>query len=190
MLFTLYHCGIRLKTTKSFVFLTAISNNSRTMSINKAILVGNVGKDPEIHYIEENLPVARFPLATSDKGYQTKDGRQIPDRTEWHNIVVWRRLAEIVEKYVKKGTQLYLEGKIRTRSYEDKDGIKRYSTEIVVDVLQLLGSRSDNPASTTPANSVENTPTNAATPKSSSSGTEEQSGSDDSSSDNSDDLPF
>ena len=119
------------------------------MSINKVILVGNVGKDPEIHYIEEGLPVARFPLATSERGYQTRDGRQVPERTEWHNIVVWRRLAEVVEKYVKKGTQLYLEGKIRTNSYEDKDGVKRYRTEIVVDVLQLLGSRESNPASQT-----------------------------------------
>ena len=109
------------------------------MSINKVILVGNVGKDPEIHYIESGLPVAKFPLATSEKAYTTRDGRQVPERTEWHNIVVWRKLAEVVEKHVKKGTQLYLEGKIRSRSYEDKDGIKRYVTEIVVDVLQLLG---------------------------------------------------
>jgi single-strand DNA-binding protein len=130
------------------------------MSINKVILVGNVGKKPETHYIEENLPVARFPLATSEKGYQTKDGRQIPDRTEWHNIVAWRRLAEIVEKYVNKGAQLYLEGKIRTRSYEDKDGIKRYSTEIVVDVLQLLGSRTNNTASGTTENSSVNSTVN------------------------------
>ncbi len=117
------------------------------MSINKVILVGNVGKDPEVHYIEDGLAVARFPLATSERGYQTRDGRQVPERTEWHNIVVWRKLAEVVEKYVRKGTQLYLEGKIRTNSYEDKDGIKRYRTEIVVDVLQLLGTRENNPAS-------------------------------------------
>jgi len=117
------------------------------MSINKVILVGHVGKDPEVHYIEEGLPVARFPLATSELGYQTRDGRQVPARTEWHNIVVWRKLAEVAEKYVKKGTQLYLEGKIRTNSYEDKDGIKRYRTEIVVDVMQMLGSRESNPPS-------------------------------------------
>jgi single-strand DNA-binding protein len=116
------------------------------MSINKVILVGNVGKDPEVHYVEEGLAVARFPLATSERGYKTRDGRQIPDRTEWHNIVVWRRLAEVVEKFVRKGTQLYIEGKIRTNSFEDKDGIKRYRTEIIVDVLQLLGSRDSNPA--------------------------------------------
>jgi single-strand DNA-binding protein len=155
------------------------------MSINKVILVGNVGKDPEIHYIEENLPVARFPLATSEKGYQTKDGRQIPDRTEWHNIVAWRRLAEIVEKYVNKGTQLYLEGKIRTRSYEDKDGIKRYSTEIVVDVLQLLGSRANNTASGTTENSGVNSTAN--TSPSSNSIPKEQSGNSDKGEDG---LPF
>jgi len=119
------------------------------MSINKVILVGNVGKDPEVHYVEEGLAVARFPLATSERGYQTRDGRQVPERTEWHNVVVWRRLAEVAEKYVRKGTQLYLEGKIRTNSYEDKDGIKRYRTEIVADVLQLLGTRENNPASQT-----------------------------------------
>ena len=162
------------------------------MSINKVILVGNVGKDPEIHYIEENLPVARFPLATSEKGYQTKDGRQIPDRTEWHNIVAWRRLAEIVEKYVNKGTQLYLEGKIRTRSYEDKDGIKRDNTEIVVDVLQLLGSRANNTASGTTENSGINSttgtsPSSNSIPKESSSDSKDQSGNSDK---GEDDLPF
>jgi single-strand DNA-binding protein len=130
---------------KSFVFLHCIKTTQK-MSINKVILVGNVGKAPEVHYIDEGLAVARFPLATSERGYQTRDGRQVPDRTEWHNIVVWRRLAEVAEKYVRKGTQLYLEGKIRTNSFEDKDGIKRYRTEIIVDVLQLLGSRENNPA--------------------------------------------
>ncbi len=165
------------------------------MSINKVILVGNVGKDPEVHYVEENLPVARFSLATSEKGYQTKDGRQIPDRTEWHNIVVWRRLAEVVEKYVRKGTQLYLEGKIRTRSYEDKDGIKRYSTEIVVDVLQLLGSRADNPASGATGNSDGNSatttsPANSSNPKKSNSDTKRDNDKTDVSNDKEGDLPF
>ncbi|NPA36821.1 MAG: single-stranded DNA-binding protein [Chlorobi bacterium] len=117
------------------------------MSVNKVILVGNVGKDPEVHYIEDGLAVARFPLATSERGFTTRDGREIPERTEWHNVVAWRRLAGIVEKYVKKGTQLYIEGKIRTSSYEDKDGIKRYRTEIYADVMQLLGSKESNPAS-------------------------------------------
>ena len=158
------------------------------MSINKVILVGNVGKDPDVHYIEENLPVAKFPLATSEKGYQTRDGKQIPDRTEWHNIVVWRRLAEVVEKYVKKGTQLYLEGKIRTRSYEDKDGIKRYSTEIVVDVLQLLGSRSDNPASATTDNST--TSKAAETSQKGTENSDNAQAGNNPTNNNSDDLPF
>jgi len=130
------------------------------MSINKVILVGNVGKDPEVHYIESGLAVAKFPLATSEKAYTTRDGRQVPERTEWHNIVVWRKLAEVVEKHVKKGTQLYLEGKIRSRSYEDKDGVKRYVTEIVVDVLQLLGTRPPGTATEENKTSSENTTVN------------------------------
>ncbi len=161
------------------------------MSINKVILVGNVGKDPEVHYVDEGLPVARFPLATSEKGYQTRDGRQVPDRTEWHNIVVWRRLAEVVEKFVRKGTQLYLEGKIRTNSYEDKDGIKRYRTEIVVDVLQLLGSRADNPASQ--GGATASAGTSPAPQSDTSAGTETTSGGDVSDADKNepeDDLPF
>ncbi|PZX16913.1 single-strand DNA-binding protein [Breznakibacter xylanolyticus] len=117
------------------------------MSVNKVILLGNVGKDPEVRYLDNNNVVARFPLATTERGYTGRDGRQIPDRTEWHNIVVWRGLAQVVEKYVKKGTQLFIEGKIRTNSYE-KDGIKRYSTEIYVDNLTLLGRRPDGSAPT------------------------------------------
>lgn len=115
------------------------------MSVNKVILVGNVGKDPDVHYIDTNVPVARFPFATSET-YRSKDGEKITT-TEWHNLVLWRGLAEITEKYVKKGTQLYIEGKIRTRSYDDKDGNKRYITEIIADNMQLLGRKSDNPAS-------------------------------------------
>ena len=111
------------------------------MAINKVILVGNVGKDPEVHFIESNVAVARFPFATSET-YRSKDGEKITN-TEWHNIVLWRGLAEIADKYVKKGSQLYLEGKIRTRSYDDKEGNKKYITEIVGDNMQLLGKKSD-----------------------------------------------
>ena len=111
------------------------------MAKNKVILVGNVGKDPEVHYIESNVAVARFPFATSET-YRSKDGEKITN-TEWHNIVFWRGLAEIADKYVKKGSQLYIEGKIRTRSYDDREGNKRYITEIVGDNMQLLGKRSD-----------------------------------------------
>ena len=84
------------------------------MSVNKVILIGNVGKDPDVRYLENNVCVANFTLATTERGYTTQSGIQIPDKTEWHNIVVWRGLAEIAEKYVRKGTQLYIEGKIRT----------------------------------------------------------------------------
>lgn len=110
--------------------------------INKVILVGNVGRDPEVRYLDSGVAVAKFPLATSET-YTNKSGDKVTN-TEWHNVVIWRKLAEVVEKYVKKGQQLYLEGKISSRSYEDKDGIKKYITEIVVDNLQMLGKKSDN----------------------------------------------
>ncbi|MBW6535457.1 MAG: single-stranded DNA-binding protein [Mariniphaga sp.] len=112
------------------------------MAVNKVILVGNVGKDPEIRHLDSGVAVANFPLATSES-YIAKNGDKV-ETTEWHNIVVWRGLADVTEKYVTKGRQLYIEGKIRTRSWDDKEGNKRYTTEIVADVLQLLGSRPDN----------------------------------------------
>jgi single-strand DNA-binding protein len=115
------------------------------MSINKAILVGNVGKDPEIRHLDSGVAVATFSLATSET-YIAKNGDKVTS-TEWHNIVLWRGLAEIAEKYVRKGKQLYIEGRIRTRSYEDKDGQKKYITEINGDVMKLLGSREGQPAS-------------------------------------------
>ena len=107
------------------------------MSVNKAILVGHVGKDPEVRYLEKNVAVANFSLATTDRAYTMQNGTQVPERTEWHNIVAWRGLAELAEKYIRKGTQLYIEGKIQTRSYE-KDGVKRYVTEIYADNIQFL----------------------------------------------------
>ena len=113
------------------------------MSVNKVILVGNAGKDPEVRYLEKNVAVANFTLATTDRAYTTQGGIQVPERTEWHNIVAWRGLAELAEKYIRKGSQLYIEGKIQTRSY-DKDGIKRYVTEIFADTIQLLGKKPEN----------------------------------------------
>jgi len=113
------------------------------MSINKAILVGNVGKDPEVRYLDNGVAVATITLATTERGYTLANGTQVPERTEWHNIVAWRGLAEIAEKYIKKGTQLYVEGKISTRKWE-KDGITRYSTEIVAENIELLGRRPEN----------------------------------------------
>ncbi|MCK4465190.1 MAG: single-stranded DNA-binding protein [Bacteroidales bacterium] len=118
------------------------------MSINKVILVGNVGKDPEVRYLDSGVAVANFPFATSET-YKNKNGEKVTT-TEWHNIVLWRGLAEVVEKYVKKGSQLYLEGKIRTRSWDDRDGNKRYTTEIIADTMQMLGRRSDESATPQP----------------------------------------
>lgn len=112
------------------------------MSVNKVILVGNVGKDPETRYLDENTAVCKFSLATSEV-YRNKEGEKIT-QTEWHYIVLWRGLAQVAEKYVKKGSQLYIEGRIKTRSYDDKDGNKRYITEIVGDNMQMLGRRADD----------------------------------------------
>lgn len=112
------------------------------MSVNKVILVGNVGKDPEVRHMDSGIAVATITLATTERGYTLQNGTQVPDRTEWHNIIAWRGLAEIAEKWVRKGMQLYVEGKITTRKWE-KDGIARYSTEIIADNIELLGKRPD-----------------------------------------------
>jgi single-strand DNA-binding protein len=106
------------------------------MSINKVILVGNVGKDPVIRYFDKGVAKATFPLATSET-YTNQQGETITS-TEWHNIVLWRALAEVAEKTVKKGSQIYIVGKIKTRSYVDKDGVNKYITEILADTLLLL----------------------------------------------------
>lgn len=113
------------------------------MSVNKVILVGNVGKDPEIKYFDSDRAVANFPLATTERGYRTSSGIDVPEKTEWHNLTCWGGLAKIAEQYVKKGDPLYIEGKIRTRSYDDKNGIRRYVTDIHVDNLEMLGRRAD-----------------------------------------------
>lgn len=135
------------------------------MSVNKVILIGNVGKDPDVRYLENNVCVANFTLATTERGYTTQSGIQIPDKTEWHNIVVWRGLAEIAEKYVRKGTQLYIEGKIRTRSWEDQNKIRRYTTEIYVDNMELLDRRDgqSSPSSAPVMSQSQNNPSPANT---------------------------
>ncbi len=120
------------------------------MSINKVILLGHVGKDPEIKHFDNGSSVASFTLATTERGYTAANGTQIPDKTEWQNIVCWRGLAKVVEQYVKKGTQLYIEGKIRTRQYEDSNKVKRYVTEIYADNLELLGKKQEGPTITVP----------------------------------------
>ncbi len=113
------------------------------MSVNKVILIGNVGKDPDVRYLDNGVAVANLTLATTERGYSAANGTQVPDRTDWHNIVLWRGLAEVAEKYVRKGSKLYIEGKIRTRSYDDASGNKRYVTEIYADNLEMLDRRQD-----------------------------------------------
>ncbi|MEO6903732.1 MAG: single-stranded DNA-binding protein [Bacteroidia bacterium] len=107
--------------------------------VNKVILVGNLGKDPEVRHLEGGVAVANFSLATSET-YKDKSGQK-NEQTEWHNVVVWRGLAEVAERYLKKGMTVYVEGKLRTRSWDDKEGSKRYTTEIVADNLVMLGKK-------------------------------------------------
>lgn len=111
-------------------------------SINKAILIGNLGKDPEVRRLESGAVVCSFPIATSET-YKDKTGQKV-SKTEWHNIVMWRGLAEIAEKYLKKGSSVYIEGKIKTRSWEDQENNMRYTTEIVADQMTMLGNKSDS----------------------------------------------
>lgn len=111
--------------------------------INKVILIGNVGADPEVRYLDGGVAVARFSLATTEV-YNNKNGEQVR-QTEWHNIVLWRNLAQIAEKYVKKGMLLYIEGRLRTRNWEDQNGNKRYTTEIYGDNMQMLTRKQDMP---------------------------------------------
>lgn len=113
--------------------------------VNKVILVGNVGADPEIHYLEGGseggIPVANINIATTES-YTNKNGERV-NQTEWHKVVLWRGLAKIAESYVKKGMKLYIEGRLKTRSWEDKDGIKRYTTEVWADNLQMLDKKTE-----------------------------------------------
>jgi single-strand DNA-binding protein len=112
------------------------------MSVNKVILVGNLGKDPGLRYTPQGTAVVNFSLATSET-YNDPQGQK-QQRTEWHNIVAWRQLAEICGKYLHKGKQIYVEGKLQTRKWTDQNGVDRYTTEVVVDSMQMLGSASDN----------------------------------------------
>lgn len=141
--------------------------------INKVTLVGNLGKDPEVQYLESGIPLAKVTIATNER-YKDKAGNW-QDQTEWHNIVLWRGLAEVAEKYLKKGSMVYLEGKLRTRSWDDKDGNKRYTTEIVGDNLLMLDRKGEaNDSAPSPAASVQQPATPA----------------NESSEDQTDDLPF
>ena len=113
--------------------------------VNKVIILGNLGVDPEIRTLESGVKVCRLSVATSES-YTNKSGDRV-DQTEWHSITLWRGMAEVAEKYLKKGNKVYIEGKLRTRSYKDKDGIERYITEIVADNMELLGGSGGDRAS-------------------------------------------
>lgn len=114
--------------------------------VNKVILVGNVGLDPEVRTLESGAKVARVRLATTERLFD-RQANETKEHTEWHTITLWRGLADVVDRYVRKGTQLYIEGRLRTREWMDKDNNKRYTTEILADTMNLLGRRADNPAS-------------------------------------------
>ena len=106
-------------------------------SVNKVILIGNVGMDPDVRYLDRGVAIANFPLATTERGYVMQNGTQVPDKTDWHSIVLWRNLAEWAERYVRKGMKIYVEGKLQTRSWE-KDGSIRRKTEVVAENVQIL----------------------------------------------------
>lgn len=110
------------------------------MSINKVILLGHVGNDPDVKRFDNGGMVAQVAIATTKRGFKTKDGKEIPEKTEWHNVVMQNGLASIADKYIHKGDKIYIEGELRTRSYEGKDG-KRYITEIVASEVELLGAK-------------------------------------------------
>ena len=117
------------------------------MSLNKVMLIGNVGKDPDIRYIDNGVCTAQIRLATSTPGYSLPNGMTVPERTEWHNVLLWRRLAEVAERYVHKGDKLYIEGELRYRSYTDKKGLSHYVTEIWANNMEMLSPRSQQQAS-------------------------------------------
>lgn len=120
--------------------------------MNKVMLIGNVGKDPDVKYYDADQAVAQFPLATTERGYVLQNGTRVPDRTDWHNIVMWRELAKIAEKYVHKGDKLFIEGRIRYRYYDDKKGQRRFIAEIYAENMEMLTSKQNQ--TTTPHSPV------------------------------------
>lgn len=155
--------------------------------VNKVILVGNLGRDPEVRHLENGSVVSSFSIATTET-YKDRNSGERREQTEWHNIVLWRGLAEIAEKYLKKGDSVYIEGKLRTRSWE-KDGITRYTTEVVGDNMTMLGSRSSGGnTNTPPAPTQEHNSTTSSGSQSNSSGDGGSSFSQDEGA--TDDLPF
>lgn len=128
------------------------------MSINKVTLLGHLGKDPEVKTFDNGGVVAQFPLATTKRGFTTKDSRLIPERTEWHNVVLKNGLAKIAQQYVKKGDKLYIEGELRTRSYDDAQGVKRYVTEIVATDMEMLTPKATGAGAQVPPPPVPDAP--------------------------------
>ena len=126
--------------------------------MNKVMLIGNVVKEPDVHYYDADQAVAQVVLATTEKGYTLTNGTQVPDHTDWHNLVFYRALAKIVERYVHKGDKLYVEGKIRYRSYDDKQGKRRYITEIYVDNMEMLTPKSMSSSASQASQTVTPTP--------------------------------
>ena len=114
------------------------------MSLNRVTLNGNVGKDPEVRYLDSGVAVALFSLATTEKGYTTQTGQQIPEQTEWHSLVAWRGLAQTVEKLIHKGDKIYVEGKLKYRTYEGQDGVKRSVTEIYVEKIETIPPKGES----------------------------------------------
>ena len=117
--------------------LTTHNRKTTMSSVNKVILIGNAGQDPDVRYLDRGVAIANFPLATTERGYTMQNGTQVPDRTEWHNIVLWRNMAEWAEKSLKKGMKVYVEGHLQTRMWE-KDGVKRNKTEIIAENIMIL----------------------------------------------------
>lgn len=128
------------------------------MSVNKVILIGNTGKNPDFKEFDNGSCIATFSLATTKRGFTTKDGRQIPDKTEWNNIVLQNGLAKVANQYVKKGDKLYIEGELRTRSYDDAQGVKRYITEVVATDMEMLTPKSTEAGTQAPPPPIANSP--------------------------------
>ena len=129
------------------------------------MLIGNVGKDPDVRYYDADQAVAQFPLATTERGYTLQNGTKVPDHTDWHNLVVWRGLAKVVEKHVHKGDKLYVEGRIRYRSYDDPKGQRRYVTEILVENMELLNPKPAEREENAQHTAAQSTTTQPSTPQ-------------------------
>lgn len=132
--------------------------------MNKVMLIGNVGKEPEVRYVDRGVAVARLSLATTERGYTLQNGTQVPDHTDWHNVVLWRKLAEVVEKYVHKGDKLYIEGRIRYTTYNNKQGVRQSVTEIWADNMEMLTPKISS--ASTPNNDVQKQNTSSTMPQS------------------------